>query len=70
MPDQPSLFDPASHGLDAPSLTSPARSQFVAGMLGAWLYGEQTVPKAARDSLLGLADRTLAEAARIKELRS
>jgi hypothetical protein len=46
-----------------------SREEFVAGMLGAWLYGDKTVPKAARESLLGLAGRTLAEADRIKELR-
>lgn len=72
MAEQPSLFDAGvvHSNDDVPTIARPARAQFLAGMLGAWLYGDKTVPKAARESLLGLAERTLAEADRIKELRS
>jgi hypothetical protein len=62
--EQASLFDPP------PRPVGHARPQFLAGILGVWLYGDKTVPKAVRESLVGLAERTLTEAERIKELRS
>lgn len=68
----PTLFDPAEARMNPGprSRRAGAREEFLAGMLGAWLYGDKTVPKAARAPLLGLAGRTLSDADRIKGLRS